>query len=276
MIRNPAVAGQFYPLSKDVLVEQIKECIQINDKKEVEKQDVLGVLSPHAGYIYSGKVAGKTLSMIKRADSFVIIGPNHTGLGKDFSIMKEGIWRTPLGEVRVDNLLAKEILLNSKNLSEDPTSHKYEHSIEVQIPFLQMLFKDFQMVPITIKHYIPEKNFLLICEEIGRGIANAIKKVGEKVVIIASSDLTHYEPQAYANKNDNIALNAILELNPEKLFKEVKEREISMCGFGPVAIMLFASKELGAKKSLLVEYMTSGDVTGDFSQVVGYGGIIIW
>lgn len=272
MIRNPAVAGQFYPLSEEVLVEQIRKFI--GEKKE--KQDVLGVLAPHAGYIYSGKVAGETLSKIKHADSFVILGPNHTGLGRDFSLVKEGVWRMPLGEVKIDSLLAKEILLQSKNLSDDPTSHIHEHSIEVQLPFLQILFGNFQFVPITIKHYVPDEPFLSICEEIGKAIANAIKKIHEKVVVIASSDLTHYESQAYANKNDNIALNAILELAPKKLFKEVREREISMCGFGPAAIMLFVCKELGAKKSLLVDYMTSGDVTHDYEQVVGYGGVLIF
>ena len=272
MIRNPAVAGQFYPLSEELLVEQIKGFI--GERKE--KQEVLGVLSPHAGYVYSGKVAGETLSRIKNADSFVILGPNHTGIGREFSIVKEGVWRMPLGEVKIDNLLAKEILMQSKNLSDDPSSHMHEHSIEVQLPFLQILFGNFQFVPITVKHYLPEENFLLVCEEIGKGIAAAIKKVHEKVVIIASSDLTHYEPQAYANKKDNIALNAILELNPKKLFKEVKENEISMCGFGPVAIMLFACKELGAKKSILIDYRTSGDTTNDYEHVVGYGGVLIF
>lgn len=272
MIRNPAVAGQFYPLSEEILSEQLKSFID----KKAEKQNAIGALVPHAGYIYSGKVAGKVFSRIKSADSFVILGPNHTGIGRDFSIVREGIWRTPLGEVKVDNLLAREILMRSKNINEDISAHRYEHSIEVQLPFLQFLFKDFQFVPITIRHYMPEKNFLAICEEIGKAIANAIKNVNEKVVILASSDLTHYESQKSANEKDKIALNAILELNPEKLFNEVSAREISMCGFGPTAIMLFACKELGAKNSILVEYKTSGDVTHDYEQVVGYGGVLIY
>lgn len=272
IIRNPAVAGQFYYHSEKMLFEQVKECVDVKAKKK----DVKGVLSPHAGFMYSGKVAGATLSKIEKADTFIILGPNHTGIGADFSIVKEGVWRMPFGEVKIDSLLGKEILLNSKNLKEDSSAHLYEHSIEVQLPFLQFLFKEFQIVPITIKHYSPEKNFLKICEEIGSSLAKAIKKVKEKVVIVASSDLTHYERQEIAKEKDEVALNAILKLNPEKLFDEVFSKDISMCGFGPAAIMLFSCKELGAKNSELVKYMTSGETSGDYGQVVGYGGVLIW
>ena len=272
MIRNPAVAGQFYPFSQKSLWEEIKRLMP----KKVEKREVLGALSPHAGYQYSGKVAALTLAKINSADTFVILGPNHSGFGENFALVKEGIWRTPLGEVKVDNLMAKEILLNSSLLKEDPLAHEREHSIEVQLPFLQALFKDFQIVPIAVKHYLPDENFLKICQEVGLAISRAIKKLQEKVVIIASSDLTHYELQEIAKKKDKKALDAILNLNPEKLFQEIRSQNISMCGYGPAAIMLTACKELGAKNSKLVKYMTSGDTTGDFEQVVGYGGAIVW
>jgi hypothetical protein len=272
MIRDPAVAGQFYYHSEKMLFEQVEQLLQ----KKAERKNVLGVLSPHAGYMYSGRVAGMTLSRIKAADTFVILGPNHTGLGADFSIFGKGVWRMPLGEVKIDNLLAKEILLHSKFLKDDPMAHQCEHSIEVQIPFLQILFKNFQIVPITIKHYMPDDNFLKICEDVGNSIAKAIKNVKEKVIIIASSDLTHYEPQNIAEKKDDAALKAILELNPKKLFHEIQIQNISMCGFGPAAIMIIASKILGAKNTELMSYMTSGDITKDYGQVVGYGGVLVW
>ncbi len=271
MIRDPAVAGQFYHYDPKNLNEQISECIDVNAKKE----DVLGIVSPHAGYMYSGKVAGAIYSRINLPDTFVILGPNHTGLGARFSMMMDGEWRLPLGNVSVDSILAKEILINSKHLESDLMAHQSEHSIEVQIPFAQYFGKDFQIVPITMVHYAPNDDFLEICKDIGIAIARGIKNTHERVVIVASSDLTHYEPQDIANKNDKEALNAILELDEEKLFDRVGELRISMCGYGPVAAMLVACKELGAKDAELVKYMTSGDTTGDYGQVVGYGGVLV-
>lgn len=272
MIRNPAVAGQFYYHDPKLLIEQIEECIDKNAKR----LKVFGVLSPHAGYMYSGKVAGSVLSSIEMADTFVILGPNHTGLGSRFAICRDGLWKMPLGDVRIDSNLADEILKNSKFLDDDLLAHESEHSIEVQIPFLQYLGGNFQIVPITVMHYSPDENFLKICEDTGNAIATAIKNLKETVTIIASSDLTHYEPQDEANRKDKAALDAILELNPEKLFKVIRELNISMCGFGPAAIMLFACKKLGAKNTRLVKYMTSGDTTRDYRQVVGYGGVLVW
>jgi len=272
MIRNPAVAGQFYYYDPKLLIEQIEGCID----KDAKKLRVSGVLSPHAGYMYSGKVAGSVFSRIEMTDSFVILGPNHTGLGSRFAICRDGLWRMPLGDVRIDSNLANEIFKNSKFLDDDMLAHESEHSIEVQIPFLQYFGKDFQIVPITIMHYPPDDDFLRICEDIGNAIATAIKNLGEEVTIIASSDLTHYEPQDEAKRKDKAALDAILELNPEKLFRVVRELRISMCGFAPVAIMLFACRELGAKNTRLVKYMTSGDTTKDYREVVGYGGVLIF
>ncbi len=272
MIRNPAVAGQFYYYDLEMLNSQITELVDLN----ADKREVLGLLSPHAGYMYSGGVAGAVLSRVKIPDTFVILGPNHTGLGAEFSIFNEGMWRMPFGDVIVDSGLAKEILLNSKFLNADPFAHQREHSIEVQIPFLQYFDKKFQIVPIAMSHYTPDENFLEICHDIGNAISTGIQKTKEKVVIIASSDLTHYEPKSAAEKKDGIALDAILELNPERLFKKIRELGISMCGFGPAASMLYACKNLGAKNSELVKYRTSGDVTKDYSAVVGYGGVLIW
>jgi len=238
--------------------------------KEAVKEEVIGLVSPHAGYIYSGPVAGAVISRIKFNDTFIIMGPNHTGRGKPFSIMTEGVWKTPLGEVEIDSELGKQILATSKHLEEDYTAHQYEHSIEVQLPFLQYFKKDIRLVPIILSYY-PGATY----KEIGREIAKAVKELNKKVVIIASSDMTHYEPQESAQKKDTQAIEAILDLNEDELLKRVDELNISMCGYGPTVSLLSAAKELGATGAELVRYQTSGDTTGDYSAVVGYAGIII-
>ena len=271
MIRDPAVAGSFYPGSEKSLSSMIEKCIE----KEKEKVDVKGIVVPHAGYAYSGKAAGAVYSKINFPDTFVILGPNHTGMGSAFSMMPDGVWSTPLGRVNIDSILAEKIFVNSKYLEEEILAHVSEHSVEVQLPFMQYFSGNFQFVPITIRHYIADENYLKICTSIGKSIAKGIKMLKEKVVIVASSDFSHYEPQDVANKNDNFAIEAILKLDEKELFKRVRERDISMCGYGPVAIMISACKELGATKGELVKYMTSGDVTGDYGAVVGYGGIIV-
>ncbi|MCK4649531.1 AmmeMemoRadiSam system protein B, partial [bacterium] len=215
-------------------------------------------------------VAGAVYSRIIFPDTFVILGPNHTGAGRPCAIMTKGSWQTPLGEVEIDSDLASKILANSKNLKEDEKAHSYEHSIEVQLPFLQYLGKDFKFVPICLSHLDLET-----CQDIGKAIAKAIKEDKKKVVIIASSDLTHYEPQEEANRKDKVALDAVIKLDPGELVSKVEELRISMCGVIPTTIMLIASKESGATKGELVKYMTSGDVIGDYRQVVGYGGALI-
>jgi AmmeMemoRadiSam system protein B len=266
MIREPVVAGQFYPGSPSSLEIQLSKLID----KQAQKEDIVGAVSPHAGYMYSGAVAGATLSRIKFKETFVIMGPNHTGYGKPFSIMTEGAWRTPLGEVKIDSKLAKQILTESRNLEEDQVAHLYEHSIEVQVPFLQYFKKDIKIVPIVLSH-APRA----VYKEMGKAIAKAIKELKAEAVIIASSDMTHYEPQETAKRKDNQAINAILELNEDELLNRVEKLNISMCGYAPTATLITAAKELGAKQAELVKYQTSGDVTGDYSGVVGYAGIIV-
>jgi len=266
MIRSPVVSGQFYPESPS----QLKSMIEGFVDKEAVKEEVIGLVSPHAGYIYSGPVAGAVISRIKFNDTFIIMGPNHTGRGKPLSIMTEGVWKTPLGEVEIDSELGKQILATSKHLKEDYTAHQYEHSIEVQLPFLQYFKKDIRLVPIILSYY-PGATY----KEIGKEIAKAVKELNKKVVIIASSDMTHYEPQKSAQKKDSQAIEAILDLNEDELLKRVDELNISMCGYGPTVSLLSAAKELGATGAELVRYQTSGDTTGDYSAVVGYAGIII-
>lgn len=266
MIRNPVVAGQFYPASSSQLKAMIEKMVD----KKATKQEVIGLVSPHAGYVYSGPVAGAVISRVKFKETFIIIGPNHSGRGKPFSIMSEGIWRTPLGDVEIDSELGKKILALSDHLEEDEVAHMYEHSIEVQVPFLQYFKPGIEIVPIMLAHYSGAAY-----KEIGREIARAVKELNKEVVIMASSDMTHYEPHEYAQRKDNQAIEAILALNEDELLKRVDELNISMCGYAPVTSLISAAKELGAKQAELVKYQTSGDTSGDYSSVVGYAGIII-
>jgi AmmeMemoRadiSam system protein B len=264
--RNPVVAGQFYPASASELKRMLKGLVA----EKAKRQEAIGLISPHAGYVYSGPVAGATISRIKFKDTFIIMGPNHTGSGRPFSIMTEGIWKTPLGEVEIDSGLGKQILASSKYLEEDSLAHLGEHSIEVQLPFLQYFNADFKLVPIVLAHAGGA-----IYKEIGRALAKGIKESGGKAVIIASSDMTHYESQASAQRKDTQAIEAILKLDADELLKRVEELNISMCGYGPAVSLIVAARELGAKSAELVKYQTSGDTTGDYSSVVGYAGIII-
>ena len=267
MIRNPVVAGQFYPESSDQLRSMIKGMV---DEKAVKKEEVIGLVSPHAGYIYSGAVAGAVISRIKFRDTFIIMGPNHTGRGKPFSIMTEGTWKTPLGEVEIDSELGKQILATSNYLEEDHLAHQYEHSIEVQLPFLQYFKSDIKFVPIILAHVS-----VAVYQEIGREIAKAIKELDREVVIIVSSDMTHYEPQESAQQKDARAIEAMLELDGDELLKRVQEFDISMCGYAPAVSLISAAKELGVGGAELVRYQTSGDTSGDYGSVVGYAGVLL-
>jgi MEMO1 family protein len=266
MIRTPAVAGQFYPGTKSGLQREIEKYII----KNAEKIKAIGVVSPHAGYVYSGAVAGATLSSIELTGTCVVMGPNHTGEGKPFSIMTEGIWKLPSGDCKIDEKLAKAILSSSDYLEEDEDAQRREHSVEVQIPFLQALKENIKIVPLVLAGAELE-----VYRKIGKGIAESIRKIGRPAIIIASSDLTHYEPQEAAKEKDKKAIEAIIDLDEEALIRTIRKYGISMCGYAPVCVMLAASKELGAKKAVLIKYRTSGDVSGDYGAVVGYGGVVI-
>ena len=266
MIRSPVVAGQFYPGSPDGLRRMIEGMVD----KKAKKVEVIGLVSPHAGYIYSGAVAAAVISRVKFKDTFVILGPDHTGRGKAFSIMSEGTWKTPLGETEIDSELGKRILSASSYLEEDHVAHQFEHSIEVQVPFLQYFKPDVRIVPIVIGHASGA-----IYKEIGRELAAAIKELKKGVILLASSDMTHYEPHESARRKDSQAIEAILDLDEGELLRRVDEFDISMCGYAPVVSLISAAKELGAKKAELVKYQTSGDTSGDYGSVVGYAGIIV-
>jgi hypothetical protein len=269
VIRKPVVAGQFYPSNKSSLLRQIEQFVN----EDAEKIEAKGILMPHAGYIYSGLVAGQTISSIVPKETFIILGPNHTGYGEHFSIMSQGSWQTPLGKVDIDSDLATAIMQESNFLKEDQKAHMYEHSIEVELPFLQYFSKDFKFIPIVL---FPAE--LKTYKQIADGIVKAIEKIGktDNITIIASSDMTHYEPQKEAQTKDKQALDTILELDEDGLLKKIKDLNISMCGYAAVIIMLATAKLLGAKNARLIKYQTSADISGDYSAVVGYAGVIIY
>jgi AmmeMemoRadiSam system protein B len=266
MIREPIAAGQFYPGSSDGLRGMLES--MVDDK--ADKVEAIGLVSPHAGYIYSGMVAGAVISRIKFNDTFIILGPNHTGRGKDFSIMTKGSWITPLGETEIDMELGKRILKSSSYLEEDYVAHQFEHSLEVQVPFLQYFKPDVMIVPIVMAHARGN-----VYKKIGKELAHAVKESKKKVTILASSDMTHYEPQESARNKDSKAIEAILNLDEDELLRRVVDFDISMCGYAPVVSLISAAKEMGVKKAELIKYQTSGDASGDYSSVVGYAGILL-
>lgn len=266
MNRKPAVAGTFYPASPKALEKMIAAMVD----PAAHKTPVVGLISPHAGYVYSGPVAGDTISHIKFEETFIIMGPNHTGLGAPYSVWPGEDWETPLGSVGIDYELRKYLLDNSAYLTEDTAAHLREHSIEVQLPFLQHFKKSFKIVPIVLGGGTP-----VDYDAIGREIAHAILATRRRAVIMASSDMTHYEPQESAERKDNLAIQAILKLDAKELFSRLTQYCISMCGYAPALVLLAAAKELGANSAELVRYQTSGETSGDYNAVVGYAGIII-
>ncbi|MFH0918049.1 MAG: AmmeMemoRadiSam system protein B [Candidatus Omnitrophota bacterium] len=267
-LRKPAVAGQFYPAE----AKELKSLIASWVGKTAQKIDCLGCILPHAGYIYSGKVAACTISGVKIKDTVVLLGPNHTGQGATFSIMPQGAWQTPLGNVEINSKLADLFLGKSRYLEADSLAHLDEHSLEVELPILQYFRDDFKIVPIAIR-----TDNLSELDAVGQELASVVieNDLRGLVMFVASSDLTHYEPQKKAEIKDALAIRAILDLDEQKLQAVVQKSEISMCGFAPISILIKAAKLLGAKKGELIKYQTSGDVSGDKSSVVGYAGITI-
>ncbi len=275
MVRHPAVAGYFYKGSPEALKKQVAEFVN----PAVTRKKVIGIVAPHAGLIYSGPVAGAVYSSIELPDTIILIGPNHTGLGAPVSVMAKGSWETPLGEVAIDEGLAASIISGSTRIQEDELAHLNEHSLEVQLPFIQYFKSNFKIVPIQMLDTRFET-----CQELGKSVASAImgrqgKAKGtddsSSVLIVASSDMTHYEKASAAKEKDLKAIQEMLKLDPQGLYRAVKGFGITMCGFGPAVAMLTAAQLLGATKAEMVKYANSGDISGDYDQVVGYAGIII-
>ncbi|PIR18247.1 MAG: AmmeMemoRadiSam system protein B [Deltaproteobacteria bacterium CG11_big_fil_rev_8_21_14_0_20_49_13] len=267
MIRKPAVAGQFYPASKVHLEKEVKEYLNTG----LKPRDVVGLIAPHAGYIYSGGVAGAVFSAVNVPDRVIVLSPNHTGMGTHASIMTEGEWELPTGNIKIDGSLAKALVEACPELKPDTMAHTREHSLEVELPFLQAKNPAVTFVPITLAHIRFDT-----CEKIGKAIAKVIKDSKEKVLIVASSDMTHYETHETAKTKDGMAIAHIHALDAKGLLDVCGRERITMCGVIPAAIMIVAAIELGAKKSELIKYATSGDVSGDYDAVVGYAGFIVY
>jgi AmmeMemoRadiSam system protein B len=266
MRRSPAVAGQFYYADPDRLSQQVAQYINNLSWKE----DAIGIVVPHAGLIYSGSVSGAVYSAINFPTTFLMLGPNHTGLGPQISIMDSGEWEIPTGVVKVDRKLSSRILLNATGVTRDSQAHIFEHSLEVQLPFMTFFSKEINIVPIAIRSASFSE-----CITLSETIAHAVKGVDYPVTILASSDMSHYLSDKTARLKDKIAIDKILEIDPEGLYDAVLREKISMCGVLPTTIMLSASRLLSAKKARLVKYMTSGEVSGDDDNVVGYAGLIV-
>jgi AmmeMemoRadiSam system protein B len=266
MIRTPVVANQFYPGDPRLLKQTLEE---LTPDLPREKTKALAVVSPHAGYIYSGAVAGETFAQVEIPDDIIILGPNHSGRGARIAMMSEGEWQMPLGNVRLNTELGS-FLGQSTIIEQDHIAHSYEHSLEVQVPFLQYLKKDFSILPFVVSH-IPYSD----CIAAGKEIAAAIQKYNTPVLMVASTDMTHYESRKSASHKDHLALEHILSLDPEGLYNTVVGQRISMCGIMPTTIVLSAALELGATKAELIRYTDSGETSGDTQQVVGYAGCVI-
>jgi len=273
-VRKPAVSGMFYAGTAKKLEEQIEWCYKhelgpgaiprVNSKGV---REIVAIVVPHAGYYYSGPIAAHAYNELADdgiLDTAVILGPNHTGYGYPVSLWAGVSWNTPLGDVEINKELAQRLL--GDVIKVDETAHIHEHSVEVQLPWLQHLYKKVKIIPISM---------LAQDIETARAVGKAISQAGDNLIIIASSDFTHYEPHSVAMEKDASVIEAIVTLDEEKLYERCENLNCTMCGYGPVASAIVAAKEMKAKKAGLLKYATSGDTSGDFSKVVGYSSIVI-
>jgi AmmeMemoRadiSam system protein B len=268
-IRLSAVAGTFYEGLPERLARQVESCFAANETPS-RKERFLGAVVPHAGLMYSGHVAAAFYGLAELPKRLIILCPNHTGAGHFAAVNREGAWRTPLGDVAIDTPLADALMAATPLLAEDARAHAREHSLEVQLPFLQRLLGDFTFVPICLgaRRYD-------YTEQIGVAIADVVRQQTEPVAILASSDLNHYEDQGETLRKDQLAIDAVLARDPRELWRVVEEYDVSMCGFIPTTAMLVATNALGAADARLIKHATSGDVNGDYSHVVGYASVLI-
>jgi AmmeMemoRadiSam system protein B len=268
MIRLPAVAGRFYPADVTELIQRLASLAGATAAEE--KLRAQACLVPHAGYQYSGHVAGAVYAKLVLPKRYIILGPRHYPQGEPLAILSEGTWQTPLGEARIDSALAAELKRACPLLREDAVAHRAEHSLEVQLPFLQHLAGDFHFVPIALGTVRYSE-----LEQLGRAVAEVVAAQGEEILVVASSDMNHYEDDRITRAKDRKALDRVLALDPRGLYDTVRREGITMCGFGPAVTMLTAALQLGATRAELVRYATSGDVTGERDEVVGYAGVVV-
>lgn len=267
MLRSPAVAGRFYPDRQEILLKDLARYTAPSP----EPVRAVGCVVPHAGYMYSGHVAGAVYGALQLPSAFIILCPNHTGRGRPVAICSSGEWLTPLGRVPVDSELAAVLKRECRLLSEDSEAHATEHALEVQLPFLQRLVPGFTFVPIAVG--VGDFSRL---EELGRGLGRAAAAAGRPLLVVASSDMNHYEPDSITRQKDRRAIDAILELDARRLYDVLRRDNNTMCGYGPVIAMLTAARDLGADRASLVRYATSADAGGGRDAVVGYAGIVVY
>ncbi len=266
MIREPSVAGQFYSADPRALRKTILSFVHPPDSLIEAK----AVIVPHAGYVYSGSVAGKVFSSVLLPKRMILLGPSHSGRSGMFALSPVGTWRTPLGTALIDAEINLRLLKECPSLKEDAYAHVHEHSMEVQIPFMQVLQPDFSFSAVCVG----TADYSAL-EALGHGLARVIRSIQESILLVASSDMTHYETADTAAKQDKLAIDRILVVDPAGLHQVVIEKNISMCGFAPATAVLIACRDLGATASRLICYTNSGEVSRDFGSVVGYAGIAI-
>ncbi len=269
-VRRPAVAGRFYPAKPEALTRELDRYLAGDPSRSEKMPAALGCIVPHAGYMYSGHVAGAVFERLPARATYVILCPNHTGRGAPLAMMSKGEWLTPLGSISIDADLAASLQHSCHLLMEDAKAHQDEHAIEVELPFLQRQVGAFTFVPIAIG-----VSRYAALEALGHGIAQALRNSPGRVLIVASSDMNHYEPDDITRVKDRKAIDQILALDAAGLYEVIRREEISMCGYGPAVAMLTAAKDLGASHAELVRYATSADTSGDLSAVVGYAGMVI-
>jgi len=275
-VRHPAVAGRFYPRDRGTLLDELQSYLS----PATCAAPALGCVVPHAGYMYSGAVAGAVFARIEVPQRCIVLCPNHTGMGRPLAIMSEGTWETPLGAVSIDSALAEDLKQRCPLLNENEAAHHSEHAIEVQLPFLQARRRQFTFVPIalgTSQYEVLEKLGQVLAEAVRAETqkAGGVKAENEKLLIVASSDMNHYENDRVTRVKDHKAIERLLALDPRGLYDVVTNEDISMCGFGPAVVMLTAARHLGASCAELVKYATSADVSGDREMVVGYAGVLV-
>lgn len=266
-LRHPAVAGRFYPGNPEHLRAEARGYLSQTEQHPVR---AIGCIAPHAGYMYSGHVAGAVFGHIEIPERCVVLCPNHTGMGRALAVMSEGAWETPLGNVPIDTELGRALKQQFPALQEDAGAHRAEHGAEVELPFLQLRQPNLRFLPIALGTAQFE-----VLAGLGDALAKVIAANPEPVLIVASSDMNHYEADVVTRTKDHRAIERILSLDPRGLFDVVTQQDISMCGFGPAVAMLTAARQLGAKSAELVKYATSGDVSGDRDMVVGYAGVTV-
>jgi hypothetical protein len=267
MLRLPAVAGQFYPANPKELVAAVRAYTKADN--EQPKVKARACLVPHAGYMFSGGVAGAVFGRIALTQTILVIGVRHYPHGAPLAILSEGAWRTPLGDIPIESSLAVRLRKECTALREDSVAHSREHSLEVELPFLQVLAPEFSLVPVAVGTVRFEE-----LRETGEGIARALQNTPADVLIVTSSDMNHYEDDGITRDKDKKAIDRMLQLDPQGLYDVCREEHISMCGLGPAVTMLTAIKQLGASTAELVRYATSGDINGNRDEVVGYAGMI--